>query len=155
MYWVAASLMLNEWVVSPIESELINHYKKSTYACFVFPKPNARNLSIKTKPTNSGESDKAWCLLANLGKNAGLAILCDIMRHFEGSKCSTTFSMNNTFRDSLTIKVSHCVKEERILEQGWATFSNSHCCGDCFDWASERCCGSIRILVKNITGNIR
>ena len=103
---------------------------------------------LKNLLTNSGESNKTWGLLANFGKDTGLAVFRDVVCDLESPKCSTTFSMNNALGNPFTIKVSHRVEKKGILEQDWATVANSLCRSTCFHRASKTCCGTKRVLVN-------
>jgi len=63
------------------------------------------------------ETCKNGSLLADLTKERGLRILCDIMSNLENPVSTRTFGMDDALRNALTIKMSKLVDEVKILEQ--------------------------------------
>ena len=74
---------------------------------------------------HSGETDEDFGLLADLGKERGLGILSDVMRHRERPVSTGALGVHAPLRDDLTVEMGQFFLEPDILHQHGAARTGS------------------------------
>lgn len=72
-------------------------------------------VSRSSLSANCWESYKYWCLFSNLTQKICFAKSGYIICYSKNPMCSSTFGVNNSFRNSLSIKASYFINKLYIL----------------------------------------
>lgn len=83
------------------------------------------SISRARLTTDSGETGEGLGLLTDGVQEFGATDVSDIVSDLEVSESTGTLSMNNSLRDSLSVKVSKRVDQVKILQQQWAVLTNT------------------------------
>jgi hypothetical protein len=75
--------------------------------------------------TNSGESDSGTVLLADLGEEFGGGDVTEVMCQFKVAMRTSTLGMDDTFWDTLTVKVGEEIDVVEVLEKEGADGANA------------------------------
>mmetsp|Transcript_137763 Transcript_137763/g.194883 ORF Transcript_137763/g.194883 Transcript_137763/m.194883 type:complete len:292 (-) Transcript_137763:39-914(-) len=76
--------------------------------------------------TDGGESGEDGGSLSNLIQEFGLGVLGDVMSDLEVTVSTSTLSVHNSLRDSLSVEVSKLVDEVEVLEEDGTILASSH-----------------------------
>lgn len=86
--------------------------------------------------TDSGESGEGLGLLANGVEHLGRADVGDVIGHLKGTVGTRTLGVDNSLRNSLSVKVSKGVNKVEVLQEQGAVLADSLSSKGLRDWAA-------------------
>jgi len=105
-----------------------NHIIISFFSVKFNSKTSWISFSISTSffTSDSTESGEEWCSFANLIQEFSFTPFLTISKAFKIAKCSTSFSINNSFWNSFSVELCQFVNQMEILEKYWSIFSSKN-----------------------------
>jgi hypothetical protein len=86
----------------------------------------ALSISRSLLASNSRETSEDRCALANSIKELSFTEISHIVGGFKVAPCTSSLSMNYSFRDTFSVEVSDLVDVVKILEEDTTVFASSN-----------------------------
>jgi len=108
-------------------SVVSNHIVVTFFSVKLDSKTSRISFSISRSllTTDSRESSKNRSSLSNSVQELSLGVFSDILGDFEITMGTSSLSVDNSFRNSFSVKVSKLVNQVEVLKEDWAVFTSS------------------------------